>query len=96
MDGDRGHAPKIYESDATDAQRQMYADVCDALDSTPVSADRVENRVAISCRCEVVDRQLAKQLAAKLGVTRNTLVLTALRIGILAMEEAWASIHNEH
>ena len=90
----RGHAPKIYEADATDGQRQMYRDVCDALDSEPVSPEPVETRVLISCRCEQLDRIGANGLARSLGVTRNTLVLTALRIGMLAMGEALASIHN--
>lgn len=84
------YKPKIFESDATDAQRQLYVGVCNDLEFDPEQPTAIDVRyqVQVGCRCGVVERTRAKALAGRLGVTRNTMVLTALKMGMSGLEEA--------
>jgi len=90
----RGHAshfrPKTHSQDATIEQRQMYVDVCTALASEPVGEEPVPraDMISVSCRAPRSDRIEANALAAKLGLTANACILTALRLGLAAMSEA--------
>jgi hypothetical protein len=80
----------VYESDATDDQRQMYADVCGDLDCEPLGDDELarDEVVVIAFRGPRSDRRRIAELAKQLGVTQNALYLTAVRLGADALDEA--------
>lgn len=84
------YTPKIFEADATDEQRQLYVDVCGDLNFDPEEAEPIDARyqIQLGCRCGVPERTRAKAIASRLGVNRNTMLLTALKMGMQALEEA--------
>lgn len=86
----REYTRKIHEADATDEQRQLYADVCEALAFAPETPEPIDSRyqVTLSCRCQVEDRADAKRLATRLGLTRNALILSATQMGMAAIQDA--------
>lgn len=86
----REYIPKIFEADATDDQRLLYSEVCEALAFDPETPAPIDSRyqITVSCRCGIDERREVKRLAEKMGLTRNTLVLTAIKLGMGAMSEA--------
>lgn len=86
----REYIPRIFEADATAEQRKLYADVCESLAFDPEEPAPIDSRyqISVSCRCGVDERKEVRRLAEKMGLTRNTLVLTALKLGMGAMAEA--------
>lgn len=86
----REYIPKIFEADATEDQRKLYEEVCASLAFDPETPAPIDSRyqISVSCRCGIDERREVKRLAEKMGLTRNTLVLTALKLGMGAMAEA--------
>ncbi len=82
--------PRIFESDATDEQRQMYADVCGDLAFDPLAIEESDRGdiVVLAFRGTRDDRREIGKVARHLGVTQNALALTALRLGVSAISEA--------
>ena len=86
----REYIPKIFEADATTEQRELYAEICHTLAFDPETPAPIDSRyqISVSCRCGVEERATVKRLAARLGITRNTLIVTALKMGLVAIGEA--------
>lgn len=84
------YTPRVFETDATEQQRELYVALCADLAFDPETPVSFESRyqITMSCRCGVLQRADANRLAARLGLYRNALMLTALKLGLAAMDEA--------
>ena len=84
------YTPKIFEADSTDEQRALYVDACHALAFDPEVPTPIDAKyqVSISIRSGVSERKRIKAMADELGVTQNAMGLTALKVGIGAIEDA--------
>ena len=85
----REYIPKIFDVDATEDQKTLYTEVCQALAFDPEVPAPIPERyqIELSCRCSVAERKTAKRLADAMGLTRNTLILTAIKLGMGAIGE---------
>ncbi len=88
---------KVHTLEATDSQRAAYLKVCEDLASEPVPDGPIArtDTAMLSCRATKVDRTVIAGLADDLGLTRNTMMLTALRLGLGAVKDARSEVGTE-
>lgn len=81
---------RVFESDATDDQRQAYEDVCESLAFDPLEPEELDSGdvVLLAFRITRGERRKLGQLSRSMGLTQNALLVTAVRLGSEAMREA--------
>ena len=74
---------RVFDSDASHPAKLMFEVVCDNLEFDMERAMcKDEVRHMIQCRGSEEDRALIRELRQSLGLTKNALLLTAVRLGL--------------
>lgn len=82
---------RVFEADAPQAAKVLFEGVCDRL---TFSMDRAlckdDERPMLQARGSQTDQDLIRRLKIKLGVTKNALMLTVIRLGLAQLRRAVA------